>query len=126
MATEAPVDAENDLRALVGTVLAEKYRFDEVLGEGGMGAVWRAKQDEPFARQVALKLIKSGMDTRSVIDRFEAERKALTALNHPNIASVLDAGATEQGRPYFVMELVEGVPITHYCRGKKLDLASSG
>jgi serine/threonine protein kinase len=91
------------------------YKLLEVLGEGGMGVVYMAEQTKPVRRKVALKIIKPGMDTRQVIARFEAERQALALMDHPAIAKVLDAGATEQGRPYFVMELVKGVPITTYC-----------
>jgi serine/threonine protein kinase/tetratricopeptide (TPR) repeat protein len=91
------------------------YQLLQQIGEGGMGAVWMAEQTHPVHRKVALKLIKSGMDSRQVIARFEAERQALALMDHPNIARVLDAGATETGRPYFVMELVKGVPITRYC-----------
>ena len=90
------------------------------MGEGGMGSVWMAEQTDPVQRRVALKLIKLGMDTRQVIARFEAERQALALMDHPNIAKVLDAGATENGRPYFVMELVRGIPITDYCDQEKL------
>jgi serine/threonine protein kinase/tetratricopeptide (TPR) repeat protein len=97
-----------------GTVIA-RYRLLEKLGEGGFGVVYVAEQKEPVKRRVALKIIKLGMDTRQVIGRFEAERQALALMDHPNIAKVLDAGATETGRPYFVMELVRGVPITRYC-----------
>jgi serine/threonine protein kinase/WD40 repeat protein len=91
------------------------YQLGRKLGEGGMGQVYEAEQQEPVRRKVALKLIKWGMDTRRVVARFEAERQALALMNHPSIARVYDAGATEQGRPYFVMELVKGVPITDYC-----------
>ena len=91
------------------------YRILEVLGEGGMGVVYSARQDEPVRRDVALKIIKPGMDTKEVVARFEAERQALAVMDHPNIARVFDGGATESGRPYFVMELVRGVPITTYC-----------
>ena len=91
------------------------YRLVERLGEGGMGAVYRAEQTQPVHREVALKVIKPGMDTAQVVARFEIERQALALMDHPNIARVLDAGATESGRPYFVMDLVEGVPITDYC-----------
>jgi serine/threonine protein kinase/WD40 repeat protein len=91
------------------------YRIVRLLGEGGMGAVYLAEQSAPLRRTVALKLIKLGMDTREVVVRFEAERQALALMDHPNIASVLDAGATADGRPYFVMEYVKGVPITDYC-----------
>src|SRR6266699_2264806 len=91
------------------------YKIREKLGEGGCGVVYVAEQTEPVRRRVALKVIKLGMDTRSVIARFEAERQALAMMDHPNIAHVFDAGATESGRPYFVMELVDGVRITDYC-----------
>src|SRR3989440_1535790 len=80
-----------------------------------MGAVWMAQQTEPVKRLVAVKLIKAGMDSKAVLARFEAERQALALMDHPNIARVLDAGATTSGRPYFVMELVKGVPITGFC-----------
>ena len=92
------------------------------IGEGGMGVVYMAEQTEPVERRVALKIIKPGMDSRQVIARFEAERQALAMMDHPNIAKVLDAGTTETGRPYFVMELVKGVPITKYCDEKHLSL----
>src|SRR5207302_1449365 len=87
----------------------------EKIGEGGFGAVYVAEQREPVKRRVALKIIKLGMDTWQVVARFEAERQALALMDHANIAKVLDAGATEAGRPYFVMELVRGIPITQYC-----------
>ena len=96
------------------------YRILQVLGQGGMGLVYVAEQTEPVRRRVALKIIKSGMDTREVVARFAAERQALAVMEHPNIAKVLDAGTTEDGRPYFVMELVKGVPITEYCDVHKL------
>ncbi len=92
-----------------------RYKLLEKIGEGGCGAVYMAEQEEPVRRRVALKVIKLGMDTRQVIARFEAERQALALMDHPNIAKVLDAGATETGRPYFVMELVRGIKITDYC-----------
>ena len=91
------------------------YKLLEQIGEGGMGVVYMAEQTRPIHRKVALKIIKPGMDTRQVIARFEAERQALAMMEHPNIAKVLDAGTTESGRPYFVMELVKGIPITEYC-----------
>ena len=91
------------------------YKLLQQIGEGGMGVVYMAEQHEPVSRRVALKIIKPGMDTEQVIARFEAERQALAMMDHPNIAKVLDAGATDSGRPYFVMELVKGVPITEYC-----------
>ena len=96
------------------------YRLLQVIGEGGMGVVFLAEQQHPVRRQVALKVIKPGMDTWKVIARFEAERQALAMMDHPHIARVLDAGATETGRPYFVMELVRGVPITTYCDAHRL------
>ncbi len=92
-----------------------RYKLLEKIGEGGCGVVWMAEQEEPVRRRVALKIIKLGMDTKEVIARFEAERQALALMEHPNIARVFDAGATEKGRPYFVMELVRGQPITRYC-----------
>jgi serine/threonine-protein kinase len=97
-----------------GTVIGP-YKLMEQIGEGGMGLVFVAEQQAPVRRKVALKVIKPGMDTRQVIARFEAERQALTLMDHPNIAKVLDGGETGSGRPYFVMELVKGVPITEYC-----------
>src|SRR6187431_2341345 len=96
--------------------LVGNYRLAEKIGEGGCGIVFRAEQEWPVRRQVALKIIKLGMDTQQVVARFEAERQALALMDHPNIAQVLDAGATETGRPYFVMELVQGVPITEFCQ----------
>jgi len=91
------------------------YKLLQQNGEGGCGVVYMAEQEAPVRRRVALKIIKLGMDTKSVIARFEAERQALALMDHPNIAKVFDAGATESGRPYFVMELVRGVKITEYC-----------
>jgi serine/threonine protein kinase/Flp pilus assembly protein TadD len=98
------------------------YKLLQQIGEGGMGVVFMAEQDRPVQRTVALKIIKPGMDTRQVIARFEAERQAVAMMDHPNIAKVLDAGKTDSGRPYFVMELVKGVPITRYCDDKHLPL----
>src|SRR5882724_2234288 len=92
-----------------------RYKILEKAGEGGCGVVYVAEQTEPVRRRVALKVIKLGMDTKAVVARFEAERQALAMMDHPNIAKVFDAGATEQGRPYFVMELVRGIRITDYC-----------
>src|SRR5437588_10148440 len=92
-----------------------RYKLLQQLGEGGCGVVYMAEQEEPVRRRVALKVIKLGMDTRQVIARFEAERQALALMDHPNIAKVLDGGASASGRPYFVMELVKGVPITDFC-----------
>jgi tetratricopeptide (TPR) repeat protein len=102
-----------------GTVIG-RYKLLEKIGEGGMAVVYMAEQERPIRRKVALKVIKLGMDTRQVIARFEAERQALALMDHPSIAKVLDAGATETGRPYFVMELVQGVSITEYCDGNNL------
>lgn len=97
------------------------YKLLQQIGEGGMGSVWMAEQHEPVRRRVALKVIKAGMDNRQVLARFEAERQALSMMDHPNIAKVLDAGTTEHGRPYFVMELVKGQPITQYCDEHRLN-----
>ena len=98
----------------VGTQIG-RYKLLEQIGEGGMGTVWMAEQVEPVNRLVAVKLIKAGMDSKQVIARFEAERQALALMDHANIARVLDGGTTGAGRPYFVMDLVKGVPITRYC-----------
>ena len=98
------------------------YRLIHMLGLGGMGEVWRAEQTAPFHRTVALKLIKVGMDTRAVVARFESERQALALMEHPNIAKVFDAGATPEGRPFFVMEYVPGLPITTYCDNHRLTI----
>jgi serine/threonine protein kinase/tetratricopeptide (TPR) repeat protein len=105
-----------------GTVIGP-YKLLEQIGEGGMGVVFMAEQTRPMRRKAALKIIKPGMDTKQVIARFEAERQALALMDHPNIARVLDAGATEAGRPYFVMELVRGIPITDYCDREKLSIS---
>ncbi|HEV8606237.1 MAG TPA: serine/threonine-protein kinase [Tepidisphaeraceae bacterium] len=102
-----------------GTTIG-RYKLLERIGEGGFGVVFMAEQQHPVRRRVALKVIKPGMDTRQVITRFEAERQALAMMDHENIAKVFDAGATESGRPYFVMELVPGIPITDYCDHNKL------
>jgi len=98
-----------------GTIVADRYKLLEQIGEGGMGTVWVAEQIEPIKRRVALKLIKPGMDSRQVLSRFEAERQALALMDHPHIARVFDGGLTAEGRPFFVMEYVKGVPITDYC-----------
>ena len=116
------------IRAALATPLPEekpgtligRYKLLQKIGEGGCGVVYLAEQEEPVRRRVALKVIKLGMDTKEVIARFEAERQALALMDHPNIARVLDAGATEHGRPFFVMELVRGVPITKYCDEQNL------
>lgn len=108
--------ADEDIGTRIGN-----YKLLERIGEGGCGVVYMAEQEIPVRRRVALKVIKLGMDTKSVIARFEAERQALAMMDHPNIARVLDAGATETGRPYFVMELVRGFKITEYCDANNLD-----
>jgi tetratricopeptide (TPR) repeat protein len=105
-----------------GTVIADRYTLEQKLGEGGMGEVWVAKQSEPVKRKVALKLIKAGMDSRAVLQRFEAERQALAVMDHPNIAKVLDGGMTADRRPFFVMELVNGLPLTRFCDEAKLEI----
>src|ERR1043165_2766845 len=97
-----------------------RYKLLQQIGEGGCGIVYMAEQAEPVRRRVALKVIKLGMDTKSVIARFEAERQAVAMMDHPNIAKVFDAGSTATGRPYFVMELVRGIKITDYCDEKNL------
>src|SRR2546423_14817021 len=102
---EAPVFSEGP-----GTTIG-RYKLLEQIGEGGFGVVFMAEQTSPVRRRVALKVIKLGMDTKQVVARFEAERQALAMMDHPNIAKVLDAGSTDKGRPYFVMELVKGIPI---------------
>ena len=96
-----------------------RYKLLQLIGEGGFGSVFMAEQQTPVVRKVALKIIKPGMDSAAVIARFEAERQALAMMDHPNIARVLDAGTTEAGRPYFVMELVQGIPINQYCDRKR-------
>jgi hypothetical protein len=103
-----------------GAVLAGRYKLLQAIGEGGMGSVWMAQQTEPVRRLVAVKLIKTGLSSRAVLARFDAERQALALMDHPNIARVLDAGAAPDGRPFFVMELVKGVPITRYCDEHRL------
>lgn len=114
------IDAD---RASAGQTI-DRYRLVQLLGEGGFGSVWLADQTEPVKRRVALKIIKLGMDTKQVIARFEAERQALAMMDHPGIAKVFDAGSTETGRPYFVMEHIKGVPIVEYCDTQKLDTSA--
>ncbi len=109
-----PTPAAKEAGDTEGSVIG-RYKLLQKLGEGGCGVVWMAEQQEPVRRRVALKVIKLGMDTKTVVARFEAERQALALMDHPNIARVFEAGATETGRPFFVMELVPGVPITKYC-----------
>jgi len=118
--------SDMDLQALTsspreapGTMIG-RYRLLQEIGEGGFGIVYLAEQQEPVRRKIALKVLKPGMDTREVVTRFEAERQALALMDHPHIAQVYDGGATESGRPYFVMELVEGTPLTKYCDAHRL------
>ena len=125
--SEAPTvqtpTADKDVRAPIKEgegAMINRYKLLQKIGEGGFGVVYMAEQKEPVKRRVALKIIRLGMDTRQVVARFEAERQALALMDHPNIAKVLDAGATESGRPHFVMELVRGIPITQYCDENKL------
>jgi len=123
----APTEPQAGSRALtldattpaLGTIIGP-YKLLQQIGEGGFGAVYMAEQQEPIVRKVALKVIKLGMDTKQVIARFEAERQALALMDHPNIARIFEAGATDTGRPYFVMELVRGIPITEYCDRERL------
>ena len=107
--------------AKVGDVIGP-YKLQEKIGEGGMGSVWVARQTEPIKRTVAIKLIKAGMDSKSVLARFEAERQALAMMDHPNIARVLDGGITDEGRPFFAMEYVKGVPLMEYCDSARLSI----
>src|SRR5262249_34405327 len=107
----------------VGAVIAGRYKLLEEIGGGGMGTVWVAEQTQPVRRKVALKFIKAGMDSKSILARFEAERQALAVMDHPNVAKVFDGGLTENGRPYFVMEYVKGVPITDYCDATRLNVS---
>jgi hypothetical protein len=111
----APAPAGHPGGFVPGQVIAGRFTLLDVLGEGGMGTVSRAGQTEPVKRQVALKLIKIGLDSRAVLARFDAERQALALMDHPNIARGYDGGTTDAGQPFFVMELVDGVPITEYC-----------
>ena len=123
--TSPPPDATRDYpnsEPQIGQIIAGRYKLLEQIGEGGMGTVFMAQQTEPVKRLVALKVIIAGMDSKAVLARFEAERQALAIMDHPNIARVLDAGATETGRPFFVMELVKGIPITRYCDERRLTL----
>jgi serine/threonine protein kinase/WD40 repeat protein len=114
-----PLPASDFLIEPTGTMIG-RYKLLQRIGEGGFGVVYMAEQEEPVRRRVALKIIKLGMDTKEVVARFDAERQALAMMDHPNIAHVFDGGATDTGRPYFVMELVKGVPITEYCDTKLL------
>ncbi len=116
-AASPPERAPDPVPSLVrpGTILAGRYKLLEPIGEGGMGTVWLSEQTEPVRRKVAVKLVKAGMDSKQVLARFEAERQALALMDHPNIAKVLDGGLTPEGRPFFVMEYVKGIPLTEYC-----------
>ena len=114
-----PIRPQLSGRTVPGQIIGP-YSLFELIGEGGMGEVWLAEQKEPVRRRVAIKLIKAGMDTQEVVARFESERQALALMDHPNIAKVFDAGSTPEGRPYFVMEYVAGLPITAYCDSHKL------
>jgi len=107
---------------VAGTLIAGRYKLVEAIGEGGMGSVWLAEQQEPIRRKVAVKLIKAGLDSKSVLARFNVERQALAIMDHPGIAKVFDGGVNEQGRPYFVMEYVQGMPLTDYCNRARLSL----
>ena len=117
-ATEEPGPA--GLSLLPERVFAGRFKLRQKLGEGGMGEVWVADQAEPVQRRVAIKVIRPGLDSERMLARFEQERQALALMDHPNIAKVFDAGTTDTGRPYFVMELIKGVPITYYCDRAKL------
>src|SRR5437588_11884073 len=117
--TDKPAASAITASEAVGTKIG-RYTIVERIGEGGFGAVFLAEQQHPVRRRVALKLIKLGMDTKRVHASFHPERQALAMMDHPHIAKVLEAGATDAGRPYFVMELVKGVPITEYCDRQKL------
>src|SRR5687767_5200982 len=118
--TTWPPDLSED-RALAGAIIGQNYQLIERIGVGGMGVVYRAQQLQPVRRLVAIKLIKLGLDTPQIVARFESERQALASLEHPGICRVYDAGATDTGRPYFVMEHVAGRPITDYCDAKRLN-----
>jgi len=107
-------------RERIGSVVAGKYKLLQQIGRGGMGVVYMARQTEPIRREVAVKIIQPGMDSQQVLARFEAERQALAMLDHPNVARVFDAGTTEHGQPFFVMELIKGVPITQFCDENRL------
>ncbi len=121
-AARMPSAARLAMDERVGTIIAGRYTLVEVIGEGGMGSVYLASQTEPVKRQVALKLIKTGMDSRGVLARFDAERQALAMMDHPNIARIYDGGLTPAGQPFFVMELVKGVPLTEYCDQQRLSV----
>jgi eukaryotic-like serine/threonine-protein kinase len=113
-------EIESPQRTEIPETTIDRYQLLKKIGEGGMGILYLAEQREPVVRKVALKIIKEGMDTRQVVARFEAERQALAMMDHPNICKVLDGGVTETKRPYFVMDLVQGLPITQFCDEAKL------
>src|SRR5262249_10973721 len=123
---EIPDDLSTQIRAAYKSHIETpgdsigRYKLLQKIGEGGFGIVYMAEQEQPVRRRVALKVIKLGMSTHQVVARFEAERQALAMMDHPNIAKVLDGGETERGQPFFVMELVRGLPITDYCDQEKL------
>jgi len=121
-ASQVEATTEQAVLQRPGLLIAGRYKLLEQVGEGGMGAVWMAEQRVPVKRLVAIKLIKAGMDSRAVLTRFEAERQALALMDHPHIARVLDGGTTAEGRPYFVMELVKGLPLTEYCDNRRLSV----
>src|SRR5262249_41383224 len=112
----------NEQRGEIGTCIGP-YRLLELIGEGGFGSIYLAEQTESIRRRVALKIIKVGMDTRAAVARFEQERQSLALMDHPNIAKVYDVGSTDSGRPYFVMELVFGEPVTAFCDRTGLTVA---
>jgi len=118
---QATVDHQ-PLSPLVGTLIAGRYKLLEEIGDGGMGTVWMAEQKEPAKRLVAVRLIKAGMDSKALLARLEAERQALALLDHPHIAKTHDAGTDNSGRPYFVIELVKGLPLTECCDARKLSV----
>ena len=122
LSTPAFVDKGDHAQLETGIKVIGHYRLLQKIGEGGMGEVWLAEQTNPIRRRVAVKVIRTGMDSREVIARFQSERQALALMDHPTIAKVLDAGSTDQGAPYFVMEYVPGLPITTYCDQHRLDL----
>jgi serine/threonine protein kinase len=117
--SSSPLTISATMAGKTGDIIG-RYKLLQQIGEGGFGVVYLAEQTEPVKRKVALKVIKPGMDSKEVIARFEAERQAVALMEHPNIAKVHDAGTTENGRPYFVMELVKGIPITKYCEEREL------
>ena len=118
--------SEYSTKIEAGVVIAGRYTLQTKIGEGGMGEVWSALQTEPVKRQVALKLIKTGMDSKAVLSRFDHERQALALMDHPNIARVLDGGMTSTGQPFFVMDLVNKLALNKFCDDAKLTPRSSG